>query len=104
MAFGFTTFSFNFSWNDALFMKNKMDFDSFLYWLDVRKKNSSVEISHSIEGSTHTYILTHDLGENYYSKKRVLELIFNDVLGKCIDCSFSNTILSLRFSTFSYIY
>ena len=49
--------------NDAaLFMKNKMDLDSFLSWLDVRMKNSSVEISHSIEGSTHTYILKHDLG------------------------------------------
>jgi hypothetical protein len=34
----------------------------FMSWLDVRMKNSSVEISHSIEGSTHTYILKHDLG------------------------------------------
>jgi short-subunit dehydrogenase len=87
--------------NDAaLFMKNKMDVDSFLSWLDVRMKNSSVEISRSIEGSTHTYILKHDLGENYsLFQKTVLELIFNDVLRKHIDCSFSDTILSFRFST-----
>jgi short-subunit dehydrogenase len=87
--------------NDAaLFMKNKMDIDSFLSWLDVRMKNSSVEINHSIEGSTHTYILKHDLGENYsLFQKTVLELIFNDVLRKHIDCNFSDTILSFRFSS-----
>jgi short-subunit dehydrogenase len=87
--------------NDAaLFMKNKMDLESFLSWLDVRMKNSSVEINHSIEGSTHTYTLKHDLGENYsLFQKTVLELIFNDVLRKPIDCSFSDTILSFRFST-----
>jgi predicted HicB family RNase H-like nuclease len=87
--------------NDAaLFMKNKMDLDSFLSWLDVRMKNSSVEINHNIEGSTHTYILKHDLGENYsLFQKTVLELIFNDVLRKRINCSMSNTILSFSFST-----
>jgi hypothetical protein len=86
--------------NDAaLFMKSKMDLGSFLSWLDVRMRNSSVEISHTVEGSTHTYILKHDLGENYsLFQKTLLELIFNDVLGKRIDCSFSDTILSIRFS------
>jgi HD superfamily phosphodiesterase len=65
----------------ALFMKSKIDLDSFLSWFDVRMKNSSVEISHSIECSTHTYILKHDLGENYsLFQKTVLELIFGDVL------------------------
>jgi hypothetical protein len=63
-------------------------------------KNSSVEVNHSIEGGTHTYILKHDLGENYsLFQKTVLELIFNDVLRKHIDCSFSDTILTFRFST-----
>jgi hypothetical protein len=87
--------------NDAaLFMKNKMDLDSFLSWLDVRMKNSSVEMSHTVEGNTHRYILKHDLGGNYsLFQKTVLELIFNDVLRKRIDCSFSDTILSFRFST-----
>jgi short-subunit dehydrogenase len=86
--------------NDAaLFMKSKIDLASFLSWLDVRMRNLSVEISHTVEGSTHTYIFKHDLGENYsLFQKTVLELIFNDVLGKHIDCSFSDTILSIRFS------
>lgn len=76
--------------NDAaLFMKSKIDLDSFLSWFDVRMKNSSVEISRSIEGSTHTYILKHDLGENYsLFQKTVLELIFGDVLRKHIDLVF----------------
>jgi hypothetical protein len=73
---------------------------SFLSWLDARMRHSSVEISHNVEGSSHTYILKHDLGENYsLFQKTVLESIFNDVLGKRIDCSFSDTILSLRFSS-----
>jgi len=81
-------------------MKNKMDIDSFLSWLDVRMKNSSVEISHSIEGSTHTYILKHDLGENYsLFYKTILESIFNEILGNHIDCSYSDRILYFMVST-----
>jgi hypothetical protein len=84
----------------ALFMKSKIDLDSFLSWLDVRMRASSVEINHNIDGSTHTIILKHDLGENYsLFQKTVLELIFNDVLGKRLDCSFSDTVLSIRFSS-----
>ena len=52
--------------NDAaLFMKNKMDLDSFLSWLEVGMRNSSVEIKHNIDDSTQTYILKHELGLNY---------------------------------------
>jgi hypothetical protein len=46
--------------NDAaLFMKNKMDLDSFLSWLEIGMRNSSVEIKHNIDESTQTYILKH---------------------------------------------
>jgi len=87
--------------NDAaLFMKSTVDLESFLSWLDIRLRSSSVEISHNIKNGSHTYILKHDLGENYsLYQKTILELIFNNVLGKPIDCSFSDTILSLRFSS-----
>ena len=86
--------------NDAaLFMKKKMDLDSFLAWLEARMKNSSIETSHNVEGSVHTYILKHDLGENYsFFQKTVLESIFSEVLGIHIDCSFSETLLSFKFS------
>jgi hypothetical protein len=63
-------------------------------------RNSSVEISHNSEQSKHTYILKHDLGENYsLFQKTVLELIFNDALGKHLDCGCSDKILSLSFSS-----
>jgi hypothetical protein len=86
--------------NDAaLFMKNNMDLNSFLSWLEVGMKNSSVEIKHSIDESTQTYILRHELGLNYsLFYKTILESIFNDILGKHIDCSFSDNILSFKVS------
>jgi len=83
----------------ALFMKAKMDIQSFLSWLEMRMETSSVEISHNIEGDVHTYVLKHDLGENYsLYQKTVLELIFRDIFGKEIDCRISDTVLSFRFS------
>lgn len=84
----------------ALFMKSKMDIDSFLSWLELRMKNSSVEISHSIEerGITHVYVMKHDLGENWSLYiKTILELIFNDILGRRIDINISGTTLTFKF-------
>ncbi|MGC2574493.1 MAG: hypothetical protein WA364_23515 [Candidatus Nitrosopolaris sp.] len=86
--------------NDAaLFMKNKMDLDSFLSWLEVGMRNSSVEIKHNIDENTQTYILKHELGLNYsLFYKTILESIFNEILGKHIDCSYSDRILSFSFN------
>ncbi len=84
----------------VLFMKKKMDLDSFLAWFETCMRHSSIEISHKVNGDINTYILKHDLGENYsLFEKTLLELIFRDVLGKhLVDCSFSDTILSFSFS------
>src|SRR5690349_5456959 len=49
----------------TLFMKSKVDLDSFLSWFEMRMKNSSIELSHTIENNLHTYILKHDLGYNW---------------------------------------
>ena len=77
-----------------------MDIASFLSWLELRMETSSVGISHTVEGDIHTYVMKHDLGENYsLYQKTVLELIFRDIFGKSIDCKISNTMLSFRFST-----
>jgi hypothetical protein len=86
--------------NDAaLFMKNKMDLDSFLSWLEVGMRNSCVEIKHNIDEGTQTYILKHELGLNYsLFYKTVLESIFNEILRKHIDCSYSDRILSFSFN------
>lgn len=87
--------------NDAaLFMKKKINLNSFLAWFEVRMKSSSIETNHNVERNVHTYILKHDLGENYsLFQKTVLELIFSEVLGIYIDCNFSDTILSFQFSS-----
>jgi hypothetical protein len=86
--------------NDAaLFMKNKMDLDSFLSWLEVGMRNSCVEIKHNADENTQTYILKHELGLNYsLFYKTILESIFNEILGKNVDCDYTDSILSFKVS------
>jgi hypothetical protein len=38
--------------------------------------NSSVEISHNMEGEIHTYVMKHERGKNYSLSQTVLELIY----------------------------
>lgn len=84
----------------ALFMKSKVDLDSFLSWFEMRMKNSSIELSHSVRNDTHTYILKHDLGNNWsLYHKTLLELIFNEVLSKRIDVAITSTTLTFRFES-----
>jgi hypothetical protein len=84
----------------TLFMKRKVDLDSFLSWLESRMKNSSVEISHNSEGSIHTYVLKHDAGKNFsLFQKTLLQAIFEEVLGKRINFQVSDKMLSFRLST-----
>jgi hypothetical protein len=40
----------------ALFMKSKMDLQSFLSWFEMRMKNSSIEFSHRLVNSTRILI------------------------------------------------
>jgi hypothetical protein len=52
----------------ALFMKHRMDIESFLEWFETRMKTASVEISHQkLDGirKVHSYIIKHDLGKNW---------------------------------------
>jgi hypothetical protein len=82
----------------ALFMKGKIDVNSFLSWFESRMKTSSVELNHMIENDSHTYIIKHDLGENWsFYHKNLLELIFNEILGKSIDINISNTTVMFKF-------
>jgi hypothetical protein len=78
----------------ALFMGNEIDFDLFLRWLEVRMKKSSSEITHTIKGNIHTYVIKHDLGGNWsLYHKTVLESIFRESFGRTIDIIVSDTIL-----------
>jgi hypothetical protein len=84
------------------FMRNKMDLDSFLTWLELwLRKNSTSGYNHSIAEMTnvHTYIIKHDLGEKWsLYHKTVLEVIFKEVLQKpLINLSSSNMLITFSF-------
>jgi hypothetical protein len=83
----------------ALFMKSKMDLQSFLSWFEMRMKNSSIEFSHSVVGYTHTYVMKHELGYNwslYY--KTLLQLMFSEIFGKQINISIYDSTLTFQFT------
>lgn len=83
----------------ALFMKGKIDLDSFISWFEMRMMNSSVQVSHSIEKDTHTYVMKHDLGKNWsIYHKTILELIFEEVLKKKMDVKYNKNMISFQFS------
>ncbi|NNL59048.1 MAG: hypothetical protein HKP31_06265 [Nitrosopumilus sp.] len=82
----------------ATFMKGSMDIDSFVSWFVTRMKISDFEMNHTVKNSKHTYIIKHDLGYNWsLYHKTVLELIFNDVLGKKIDFKIKDRMMELSF-------
>lgn len=79
----------------ALFMKSKMDLDSFLSWLEMRMKNSSIEFSHRVRDGRHVFIMKHDLGYNWsLYHKTLLELIFNEVLQKRVESVITASMLT----------
>ncbi|MGI0026814.1 MAG: CopG family ribbon-helix-helix protein [Nitrosopumilaceae archaeon] len=83
----------------ALFMKGKIDLDSFISWFEMRMMNSSVQVSHSIEKDIHTYVMKHDLGKNWsIYHKTILELIFEEFLNKKIDVKYNKNMISFQFS------
>jgi hypothetical protein len=82
----------------ALFMKSKMDLQSFLSWFETRMKNSSIEFSHRLVNSTHTYVMKHELGYNWsLYQKTLLQLMFSQIFGKQIDISIYDTTLTFQF-------
>ena len=70
----------------ALFMKHRIDIDSFLEWFETRMKTASVEISRQNldDGNKiHSYIVRHELGKNWsIFHKTIFESILQEVLGK----------------------
>jgi hypothetical protein len=69
----------------ALFMKNRMDLDSFMSWFKIRMKSSSIEMTHSADNDRHTYTVKHELGENWSLSQDCFRLMFNGTLEKSID-------------------
>jgi hypothetical protein len=86
-------------YNIALFMKGqgKLDIKSFILWFLSRMKNCS-EIVENEENHTNTYIVKHDLGENWsLYHKTVLESIFTEYLQKPIQTSMTDSTLVFTF-------
>jgi hypothetical protein len=82
----------------ALFMKNKMDLDSFLSWFETRMNSSLTETNHSIQNGFHVYVLRHELGENWsLYHKIVLQAIFNEIFEKKVDITISSTTIRFKF-------
>ena len=80
-------------YNIALFMKgkSKLDVDSFISWFLSRMKNCS-EITENKVNYNKTYILKHDLGENWsLYHATVLDSIFTDILQTLIQTSITDS-------------
>jgi hypothetical protein len=83
----------------ALFMKGDISLASFLSWFEMRMKASSIEINHNIKNGYHTFIVKHDLGDNWsLYHKTVLDLIFVDVLDKKVQFDYNAGMISFKFS------
>lgn len=83
----------------ALFMKGRMDLPSFLSWLEMRMINSSVQVSHTSQDGSHTYIMRHDIGKNWsIYHKTILELIFREVFNRKISVKADKNVISFQFS------
>lgn len=82
-----------------MFMKGKIDKDTFLSWLDTRLKHSSLEVNHCFEGDLRTIIIKHDLGEKWsLYHKIVFEFIFQELLNKKVDIEYNENVLKVSFS------
>jgi hypothetical protein len=88
----------------ALFMKHRIDIDSFLEWFETRMKTTSVELSHqraedNNNNIIHSYILKHDFGNNWsIFHKTIFESILQEILGKQLkNVSVTPTMFSFSF-------
>lgn len=82
----------------TLFMKSEVDIDTFLQWFELRMKNSSMHLSHTVQDNSHIYTLKHDLCINWsFFYKVVLESIFKEIFGKTVDIKISEGSFTIIF-------
>jgi hypothetical protein len=86
--------------DSMMVMRGKIDLNSFLSWFENLMEKASIDINHIVEnsGSTHKYIVKHNLGENWaFLIENLLQTIFNDTLGIRINViNLSSTTLILQ--------
>lgn len=82
-----------------LFIKKKIDANTFFSVYKTRMKNSAVDIKHTIENdSSHTYIIKHDLGQNWsFFQKTIIESVFHEYIKKPIDIKISENIVIIKY-------
>ncbi|MGD9673432.1 MAG: hypothetical protein AB7U98_08130 [Candidatus Nitrosocosmicus sp.] len=82
----------------ALFMKSKVDVDSFMEWVDTRMRNSSMHMTHMVDNNLHIYTIKHNLCLNWsLHHKIILELIFEEFIGKDVEINISETAFTIKF-------
>ncbi|MEM2855501.1 MAG: hypothetical protein QW416_00140 [Candidatus Nitrosocaldaceae archaeon] len=82
-----------------LFMKGKIDQDTFLSWLDTRLKYSSLEVNHCFDNNMHTIVIKHDLGEKWsLYHKIVFDFIFHKLLQKDVEIEYNKSVIKISFS------
>lgn len=75
----------------VLFMKGSIDLDSFLKWLETPMKKCSVDINHIVDNNKDTYIMKHDLGENWaLYNKTMLDTIFRELFERSLNIRIHN--------------
>lgn len=83
----------------VLFMRGKVEMNSFISWYETLMINSSVQISHLVDNGFHTMVLKHDLGNNWsLYQKTILELIFRELLQKKIEIECDKNTVRVMFT------
>lgn len=83
----------------SLFMKGKINVNSFMSWFEMLMLNSSIKVSHSFDGYTHTYVMKHDLGKNWsLYHKIILGLVFEELFGKEINIEHNKSLFRFQFT------
>jgi len=83
----------------VLFMKSNVTMESFIEWIQVRMKNSSMQINHIVTQDTHIYTMKHNICLNWsLYHKIILESIFKEIIHKEVEIDISETAFTIRFS------
>jgi len=87
----------------SIFMIGTITLKSFLDWYELRMTNSSAQVNHSIDGNLHTYIIRHDVGQNWsLHQKIILELIIDRLFKKKIKVDIDPSTISFQISISSF--
>lgn len=83
----------------VLFMKYDLNMESFMEWIKMRMRNSSMYINHIVDQNTHIYTIRHNICLNWsLYHKIILEAIFKEVIHKDVEIKISETGFAISFT------